>query len=110
MESRNDEFLRAARYGAMEAHGTLVAASLAEIVEETGLVGRIYSIELEPNEKFFKMHPDISPERAVWVVAIERTMGPHDGNTLCLNLYAKSDLPLPRDAYEAHKEFLEEWK
>jgi len=102
--TQTDELSKAAKHVALEAHGRVVDASLAETFESTGLESRVYSVEIEPDMQWHSDNPLVKPRREYWVVAVESTNGMHNGEVLQLNLYSKKQFPHPESALAKHME------
>ena len=105
--TQTEELSNAADHVASEAHGRVIDASLAETFESTGLESRVYSVEIDPDMRWYDEHPNSKPHREYWVVAVESTNGMHNGEVLPLEHYSKKQFPHPESALAKHMETLE---
>jgi hypothetical protein len=99
MESMNAEFMRVVDQAAKEIKGSLVAIRRVATIDERGLVGRIYGIDVEPDGAYEGVHGTGMATEFLAVAII-----PKDGSALPpLGIYKKSDFPVAPDAFDAHK-------
>ena len=99
------ESVKAARFAAVEAHGSPRSSDIRKTVREDSLLSRIYHIQLEPDYTYLVKHKTHKPINECWVIFSEQVGGRRDGEST-MHLYDRATYHTPETAYTHHKAVL----
>jgi hypothetical protein len=105
--SPNEEFAWVVNFVGNTYPGDIRGVSLSNTFSESSIVGRVYSVEVEPDVLYYSLHREHDPDRDFFVVMIDERFGEFEGSEYSIGIFSKSQCPSAELAYIERKRELE---